>query len=54
MDKILEALDMGRYAQYVWPAFGLTFLLMIIEPIMIRLRHKNIIRRLARMHRKEN
>ena len=52
MDEILNALDMGKYAQYVWPSFGMTFLVMLIEPIMIQLRRKTILRQLRRLYQK--
>lgn len=54
MDSILQTLDMGRYAQYVWPCFGMTFLLMIIEPLLLRYRQKSIIQRLKRIQRMQD
>lgn len=43
-----EFFAMGGYALYVWGSFGVCALLMIMEPIVVRLRHKNILRILRR------
>jgi heme exporter protein D len=37
---------MGGYALYVWCSFGVCVLVMLIEPISIRIRRKAIIQRL--------
>lgn len=49
MDEIRQALDMGKYAIYVWPAFAMTFLVMLIEPLILKLRRKKILRQLWRL-----
>ena len=41
-----EFFAMGGYALYVWCSFGVCILVMLIEPIGIRLRRKSIIQRL--------
>jgi heme exporter protein D len=41
-----EFFAMGGYALYVWCSFGVCILVMLIEPISIRLRRKSIIQRL--------
>lgn len=51
MTDIKAFLDMGGYALYVWGSFGMTALLMIAEPLLLRSRRKAVIRRLARMIR---
>ncbi len=51
MSQIAEFFDMGGYALYVWGSFGVTALLMIIEPILVRKRRAGILRRLSRMAR---
>lgn len=43
-----EFLAMGGYALYVWGSFGVCALLMIMEPIVVRQRHRNILRLLRR------
>lgn len=46
-------LEMGGYALYVWPSFGVTALLMAIEPFLLRRRKAaaiSRIKRLIRMH----
>ena len=51
MNQVIEFFDMGGYALYVWGSFGVTALLMIAEPIMLRNRRNELMRRLARMAR---
>jgi heme exporter protein D len=41
-----EFFAMGGYALYVWSSFGVCALVLIWEPVSIRLRKKAIIRRL--------
>ncbi|NWG30321.1 MAG: heme exporter protein CcmD [Rhodocyclaceae bacterium] len=43
-----EFFAMGGYGLYVWGSFGACALLMILEPILVRRRHKNILRILRR------
>ena len=50
---MLEKLDMGRHALYVWGSFGMTALCMALEPVLLRSRTKQIRKRLARMVRLE-
>ena len=51
MTDIKAFLDMGGYALYVWGSFGMTAILMIAEPLLLRSRRRAVIRRLARMIR---
>lgn len=51
MNQVAEFFDMGGYALYVWGSFGATALLMILEPILIRKRRAEILKRLGRMAR---
>lgn len=46
-----EFFDMGGYALYVWGSFGATALLMIAEPVMLSMRRKSVLVRLARLQR---
>ncbi|HEB96066.1 MAG TPA: heme exporter protein CcmD [Sedimenticola thiotaurini] len=48
-----EFFEMGGYALYVWGSFGATFLLMAVEPILVRRRHQAILQRIRRMIRLE-
>jgi heme exporter protein D len=41
-----EFFAMGGYALYVWCSFGVCVLVMLIEPMSIRIRKKAIIQRL--------
>ncbi len=46
-----EFFHMGGYALYVWGSFGVTALLMILEPILLHKRHQAAVRRVARIAR---
>ncbi|WP_078118191.1 heme exporter protein CcmD [Thiosocius teredinicola] len=48
---MMEYLDMGKHALYVWGSFGVTALLMIAEPLLLRGRSRQIRKRIARMAR---
>ena len=43
-----EFLAMGGYAGYVWGAFGACAVAMIAEPLLLRRRHRQIVRSLQR------
>lgn len=49
--SIAEFFNMGGYALYVWGSFGVTALLMIVEPLMVRQRRKAVVQRIRRMVR---
>lgn len=49
-----EFFAMGGYAFYVWGSFGLTALIMVVEPIMVARRRKNLMSRLKRQIAAEN
>ena len=42
---------MGGYALYVWGSLGVTALLMIVEPLLVRQRRKAVIQRVSRLVR---
>ncbi len=46
-----EFLNMGGYAAYVWPSFGVTALLMVAEPILLHRRRADILRHIRRLLR---
>ena len=48
---MIEQLDMGKHALYVWGSFGMTALCMIAEPLLLRGRTTQVRKRLARMIR---
>lgn len=52
--SLLDKLDMGKYALYVWGSFGMTALCMILEPILLRSASRKIRQRIARLNRLEN
>ena len=41
-----EFFAMGGYALYVWSSFGACALVLVIEPLAVRARHKAIVTRL--------
>jgi heme exporter protein D len=41
-----EFFAMGGYALYVWSSFGACAVVLLLEPFVIRMRHKAVIRRL--------
>jgi heme exporter protein D len=43
-----EFFSMGGYALYVWSSFGVSALVFLLEPLVIRRRFKLIVRRLQR------
>jgi heme exporter protein D len=49
--NLVEFFDMGGYALYVWSSFGATAILMIAEPLLLRTRRRNVLRRIARLIR---
>ena len=49
MGQIIEFLNMGGYALYVWGSFGVTAILMVAEPIMLAPRRREILRRVVRI-----
>jgi len=48
---VAEFFNMGGYALYVWGSFGVTALLMVAEPLLIRNRRKAALQRAARLTR---
>ncbi|MDR1889510.1 MAG: heme exporter protein CcmD [Zoogloeaceae bacterium] len=48
-----DFLHMGGYGLYVWGSFGMTALIMIVEPWLAARRHRRIAERLARQLRAE-
>lgn len=51
MNAVSEFFAMGGYALYVWGSFGVTALLMVAEPLLLRSRRKTVLQRLARIAR---
>lgn len=41
-----EFFAMGGYAIYVWWSFGICALVLVLEPLAVRARHKKIVNRL--------
>jgi heme exporter protein D len=41
-NSLAEFLDMGGRALFVWGSFGACLLVMLVEPILIRYRHKAV------------
>jgi len=51
MSGLQTFFEMGGYALYVWGSFGVTAVLMIAEPLMLRSRRKAVLKRVARVAR---
>jgi heme exporter protein D len=51
MSSVAEFFEMGGYALYVWSSFGVTAVAMVAEPIMLRSRRRDLMKRLARIAR---
>ena len=49
-----DFLHMGGYGLYVWGSFGVTALIMIVEPIIVARNRKSTISRLKRQLRAES
>ena len=49
-----DFLAMGGYGLYVWGSFGVTALIMVIEPIVVARNRKTTITRLKRQLRAES
>jgi len=49
-----EFFNMGGYALYVWGSFGMTALLMIAEPILVRNKRKVTLQRVSRYVRSKS
>ena len=45
-NSVSEFFEMGGYAFYVWGSFGLTALVMVAEPLLIRSRRKAVLQSL--------
>jgi len=50
-NSLADFLAMGGYGLYVWGSFGVTALIMAVEPLLIAKRKKETIRRLKRQLR---
>ncbi|WP_428605369.1 heme exporter protein CcmD [Sedimenticola sp.] len=49
--SVAEFFDMGGYALYVWGSFGVSALLLVIEPIMLRNHRRATLQRIGRIIR---
>ena len=43
-----EFFAMGGYALYVWGSFGACALVLLLEPLLVKQRHTEVLRRLRR------
>ena len=49
-----EFFNMGGYALYVWGSFGMTALLMIAEPLLVRHKRKQTLQGVSRLVRSKS
>jgi heme exporter protein D len=54
MNRMLEFLSQGGYAGYVWSAYGMTLLLLVVETVSLRRQRRAILTRLGRLLRLRN
>ena len=47
---MMAFLDMGGYGFYVWGSYGVAAVLMLAEPLLVSLRHRQTLRDAARDH----
>lgn len=50
-NSLADFLAMGGYGLYVWGSFGVTALILAIEPLLVAKKNKETIRRLKRQLR---
>ncbi len=48
-----EFLHMGGYAAYVWSAMGIVFLLVLLEPLLLVMQRRTILKNIRRLKRLE-
>ena len=48
---MMEALDMGKHAFYVWASYGVTFLFMLVEVILLSTKKKSLVKSITRQIR---
>jgi len=48
---MIEALDMGKHAFYVWGSYGVTLLFMLVEVILLTTKKKSLIKSITRQIR---
>ncbi len=51
---MMEFLSMGGYAGYVWSSYGIAMLVLFLNLLISRRRHKSVLRRLRRLHRADS
>lgn len=53
MTEFLHFLQMGGYGAFVWSAMGIALVLMLLEPILLVMQRKSIIKDIKRTKRME-
>lgn len=48
---MLEKLDMGKHAYYVWMSYGVTFVVIAVEIFLVRRKQRTIRQQIARTQR---
>ncbi len=51
---MIEFLKMGGYAAYVWSSYGIVAFVLLLNSISSWRRYQNLLRRLKRLHGKNN
>ena len=51
MQSIADFFAMGGYGFYVWMSMGMVLLLMLFEPITLKLKHRRLLAQIKRRNR---
>jgi len=49
--SIAETLDMGKHAFYVWGAYGVTALFMILEVVLLMMKRRSMLQKIMHIVR---
>ena len=52
--EMSEFFAMGGYGFYVWASMGMVLFLMLLEPIMLKVQHKRLIKTIQRQKRRKS
>ncbi len=48
---MMEFLSMGGYAGYVWSSYAIALIILLLNLLAARKRHKSVLRRLRQLHK---
>ena len=50
---MIEFFSMGGYGFYVWMSMGMALVLMLLEPIYLRMKHRQLLKNIQRQQRRQ-